>query len=312
MTGPPPSRSKSTGRSIGDARARRRTTGDPRSSRNCSSCGRRRIRPRPGLAFVSQPRPVRTGLRSQGEKGAARSPWRPLHLSESGRRSSRSRTNHRVRCSVVPHHHLGDHHGGNAAAAARQGAPSTPATARSSAGRWAARSGGLCLRPVRQAGRDVRGPGGRARLALPVVSAFQKRWTPSTTSRRRSCWHSAQPAEWDRSAPRTSLPLAAPVRSGGRLTSSAMHLMTHQNERQMSVTMPLRASFQRQDIARNAHTAHYAHHPNPQVRQPLRWVRGWQRTLRGASSGKHENGTCPDAPVAYATAATFDESHRQR
>lgn len=52
----------------------------------------------------------------------------------------------------------------------------------------------------------------------------------------------------------------------------------------MSVTMPLRASFQHQDIARNAHTAHNAHHPNPQVRQPLRWVRGSPRTPHGASS----------------------------
>lgn len=44
----------------------------------------------------------RTVLRSQEEKGAAHSPWRSLHLSESGRRSSRSRTNHRGRCSVAP------------------------------------------------------------------------------------------------------------------------------------------------------------------------------------------------------------------
>lgn len=36
------------------------------------------------------------------QEGATHSPWRPLHLSESGRRSSRSRTNRRVRCHVVP------------------------------------------------------------------------------------------------------------------------------------------------------------------------------------------------------------------
>lgn len=73
-----------------------------------------------------------------------------------------------------------------------------------------------------------------------------------------------------------------------RMTSGATCLMTHQDERQMSVKMPRRASFQRRDIARNAHTAHNAHYPNPQVRPPSRWAPGSQRTPRGASSGKRE------------------------
>jgi hypothetical protein len=123
-------------------------------------------------------------------------------------------------------------------------------------------------------------------LVLPAVSAGQKRWTPCTTNRRRTYWHPAQAAEWDRSAPRNSRRLATPTQSRGRLTSEATRLMTHQNERQMSVKMPRRASSQRQDIARNAHTAHNAHHPNPQVRRPSRWARGSPRTPRGASSGR--------------------------
>jgi hypothetical protein len=60
--------------------------------------------------------------------------------------------------------------------------------------------------------------------------------------------------------------------------------MAHQNERQMSVTMPCRASFQRQDIARNAHSADSAHRSNLQVRGPLRQAQGSRRTPRGASS----------------------------
>lgn len=131
---------------------------------------------------------------------------------------------------------------------------------------------------------------------IVAVSAVQGPCEACTTSRRRTCWHSAQVAEWDRSAPRSSQHPAAPVQSGGHPTSGAMRLMTHQNERHMSVKMPLRASFQRQDIAHNAHSAHNAHHPNLQVRRPLRPVQGWQRTPRGASSetGRWPSPTCID------------------
>lgn len=72
-----------------------------------------------------------------------------------------------------------------------------------------------------------------------------------------------------------------PPREG--LTCPTSRLTHHQNERQMSVKMPRRASFQRQDIARNAHSAHNAHHPNPQVRHPLRQVQGSPRTPHDAS-----------------------------
>ncbi len=85
-----------------------------------------------------------------------------------------------------------------------------------------------------------------------------------------------------RNSPATSSTRAA----GGRLTSHPDHLTPHQNERQMSVERPRRErGFQRQDIARNAHSAHNAHHPNPQVRLPLRPAPGSPRTPHGASSG---------------------------
>ncbi|GGV83966.1 hypothetical protein GCM10015535_28080 [Streptomyces gelaticus] len=54
----------------------------------------------------------------------------------------------------------------------------------------------------------------------------------------------------------------------------------HQNECQW-------ASFQRRDIARNAHTALMRTH-KPQVRGPLRPVRGWRRTPRAPSSATRE------------------------
>lgn len=174
-TGPPPSRSRSTGRSVGDARARRRTTGDPRPSRNCSSCGRRRIRPsNRGSAFVSQTRPPHGPAIARRERGGTFTVALPPPVRE---REEVLAQPHEPQGPVQrgAHHHRGEHHGGDAAAAAPQGAPSTPATARPSAGRWGGELVALGLRPIRQADRDVRGPGGRARLALPVVSAFQKR-----------------------------------------------------------------------------------------------------------------------------------------
>ncbi|WP_372481833.1 PP2C family protein-serine/threonine phosphatase [Streptomyces fuscigenes] len=61
--------------------------------------------------------------------------------------------------------------------------------------------------------------------------------------------------------------------------------VTKINERQTGVKIPLRASFQRQDIARNAHSAHHAHPSKPQVSDPLRQVQGSPRTPHGGSSG---------------------------
>ena len=72
---------------------------------------------------------------------------------------------------------------------------------------------------------------------------------------------------------------AAATCKNGRLT-------THQDERHMSVKTPRGASFRRQDIARNAHSAHNAHRTNPQVRRPLRQAPGSPRTPHGASSGR--------------------------
>ncbi len=54
---------------------------------------------------------------------------------------------------------------------------------------------------------------------------------------------------------------ACPADSRG-LTSPATSLTPHQSERRMSVTSVVSASFQRRDIARNAHTAHNAHAQN--------------------------------------------------
>lgn len=67
-------------------------------------------------------------------------------------------------------------------------------------------------------------------------------------------------------------------------TCSARQVTPHQNERHMSVKMPRRASFQRQDTAHTAHTAHTARHPNPQVRRPFRPSQGSPRTPHDASS----------------------------
>ncbi|MGW4231932.1 fibronectin type III-like domain-contianing protein [Streptomyces sp. NPDC004980] len=64
----------------------------------------------------------------------------------------------------------------------RRGAPSTPATGRPTAGRWAAGSW-LVSASVRQADRDVGGPGGRARLAPPVVSQLYLRANTSGVTR---------------------------------------------------------------------------------------------------------------------------------
>jgi hypothetical protein len=55
----------------------------------------------------------------------------------------------------------------------------------------------------------------------------------------------------------------------------------HQDERQMSVKILRRASFQRQDIARNGHNAHTAHRPTPLVRPALPQVQGSPRTPHG-------------------------------
>lgn len=56
---------------------------------------------------------------------------------------------------------------------------------------------------------------------IVAVSAGRGPCEACTTSRRRTYWHSAQVAEWERSAPRNSRRLATPAQSGGRLISGA-------------------------------------------------------------------------------------------
>lgn len=140
--------------------------------------------------------------------------------------------------------------------------PQTPSSRRGPT--WSRRDEGTRHSPSTKI-RAVCGP---EHLQVDIVAGVfrvQRPCEPRTTNRRRTCWHSAQAAEWGRSAPRNSQDLAAPVQSGGRLTSETTRLMDHQNERQ--------------GVARNAHR------PNLQVRRPLRPVPGSRRTPRGASSG---------------------------
>jgi hypothetical protein len=84
-------------------------------------------------------------------------------------------------------------------------------------------------------------------------------------------------------SPRFFQQLAIPAQPADRLNSNAIYLTPHQSERQMSVKIPRRASFERQDIARNAHSTHHAHPPKPQVSAPFRQAPESPRTPHDAS-----------------------------
>lgn len=133
-------------------------------------------------------------------------------------------------------------------------------------------------------------------LAFPADSAAQKRRKPCLQQTKNLRPHSAPVAEWGRSAPRNARHPAITAQPGGSSPAGAARLIAHQNERHMSVKVPRRASLQRQDTARTARTAH---HPNPQVRQPLRWVRGSPRTPHDASSRNMWNrNVCKESQVS--------------